>query len=528
MQKKNRLPLLLMFCWSISFLGNIQAQAPADTIVQDYHIDDKIKATKTSGLIRLKVTDFRRSKLVQVPVWIHDRKGQYWHGTTDKNGEVFFLLPYNKSYQVNVDQEENYRKFSIPKSANYFKTVKVVFMSSRVKETERDGIIFQDLAPGMMPTASRVLVNIKIADLEDRPLENEVLYFEGQKNKKRYHSKTNAKGMSTLMLPKGETYCIHSYAFTNITCKEFEESNTSRTSRFEFNTISTAAFKQRELERARLLAQRDSFQRAQRQRDSIMLARQAYQNFYLHHRYKKRDFSKIESNIRKVVNIDQEAMQKDDSYFEHNGDEIKAMFYRNKDQWKNKRIIANIDCSMYQYIDELMVWNYSNPEEQQNNKYWLFNGFNYTASENHEGHSRRGIFHVSENNVQGFFNTIDKIVNFSCRGSRLENVVEALILGAEGKSPEEDLLFIADNFSDVSDLEKLKDLKAPVHVLLTQSDYGINENYLEIAYHSGGSIHTRQVDIEAQQLKALKNGESLLIGKHAYTFYKGKFLKQNS
>ncbi|MFT7606473.1 MAG: hypothetical protein ACI8VT_004076, partial [Saprospiraceae bacterium] len=241
--------------------------------------------------------------------------------------------------------------------------------------------------------------------------------------------------------------------------------------------------------------------------------------------YENRDFKIIEANIKKVAVMDQEGLTKNNNYYAEMGDEIKAIFYRNKDQWNQKRIIANIDCSMYQYVDELMVWNYSNASEQKNNTYWLFNGFNY--SNNHDGEDSprsRGIFQVPQNNVEGFFNTIDKIVNFSCRGSRLENVVEALILGADGKTPEEDLLFIADNYSDVKDLDKLVDLKVPVHVLLTASQYGINENYLEIAYHSGGSIHTSNQDIGASQLKALKNGDRLSIGKFAYTFYKGKFL----
>ena len=526
MKKANFLLLVVCLCFHFTLLANSTCLVFNDTIIQNYHIADKVKATKTEALIRLKVTDFRQTKLENVPIWVHNKKGQYWHGTTDKNGEVFFLLPNNSSYQTNVDEEENYRDFVIPKKSNYFKTVKVVLLTSRVKETDRNDTIFQKLAPGITPTASRVLVKIKIADLEGRPLENEVLYYDGQQSKKTYFSITNAKGLSSLMLPKGDTYCIHSYAFRDITCKTLEKSNTSRTSRFEFNTISTAEFKQREIERQMLLARRDSIQHARRLRDSMMLARNQYQNFYLHHRYENRDFKLIEANIKQVVLQDQEALSANNNYYTEMGDEIKAIFYRNKNEWKQKRIVANIDCSMYKYIDELMVWNYSDEAEQENNTYWLFNGFNY--NNNHDGKDSprsRGIFQVQKNTVEGFFNTIDKIVNFSCRGNRLENVVEALILGSDGKKADEDLLFIADNYSDVKDLHKLKELKVPVHVLLTASEYGVNENYLEIAYHSGGSIHTASQDIQAAQLKELKNGDRLSIGKFAYTFYKGKFLK---
>lgn len=496
----------------------------SDTIIQNFHFEDKVKATKTETLIRMWVTDFRKNKLAGIPVWVHNNRGQYWQGTTDEKGEVFFLLPYNQRYQTNLAGEENYRKFTIPKKPKNFQTVKVVLMTSRVNEVVRNDTVFQQLSPGTMPTASRVLVNVHIKDLEDRPLEDEVICFEGKKSKKVYQITTNRSGKGVLMLPKGDTYCVHSYAYRDVFCKEFEQNTHSRTSQFVLNMISTAEFKERAAERAKLLAWRDSMRQVQRQRDSLRLAREQYQNFYLHYHYKRQNFQQIEANIRTVALKDRKAAQEDDQFYNQLGDEIKTMFFRNKEQWKKKRIIANIDCSMYPYIDQLLVWNYTDKTEQQHNRYWLFNGFN-NAHEKLDTHSRRGIFEVTQNDVKGFFTTIDKIVNFRCGRNRLENVVEALILGAEGKTNAEDLLFIADNYSDVSDLHKLNELKAPVHVLLTASEYGINENYLEIAYRTKGSIHTNNIDINWNRLKKLEDGEVLKIGKFQYRFFKGKFLK---
>ncbi len=74
-------------------------------------------------------------------------------------------------------------------------------------------------------------------------------------------------------------------------------------------------------------------------------------------------------------------------------------------------------------------------------------------------------------------------------------------------------------------MHKLADLKMPVRVLLTASSRGINEQYLEIAYRTGGSVHTRDEDISKAQLKGLKDGERLRIGKYDYRFLKGRFLK---
>ncbi len=522
---KNVALIFLSFCCCIFSANPLSAASIlSDTIIQNYHIQDQVKATKTEALIRMRLTDFRKEKLANITVWVHNSKGQYWQGTTDEKGELFFLLPYNQRYQTNLAGQENYRKFSVPKKNKHFQTVKVVLMTAGIKEIVRNDTVFQSLSPGAMPTASRVLLKLQVMDLENRPLAHEEIAFEAKKSGKVYFVSTDKNGHSTLLLPKGETYCVHSYAYRNISCKEFEPTNHSRTSKFVFNMISTAEFKKRERERALLLARRDSIQRAERIRDSIRLARNQYTNFYLHYKYENRDFKLIETNIKKLALQDREAAKSDTQYYTTMGDEIRSMFHRNKEQWKQKRIIANIDCSMYQYIDELLVWNYSDQAEQQNNQYWLFNGFNYYGEE-HSDQSRRGIFHVPQNNVKGFFTTIDRIVNFSCRGSRLENVVEALILGANGKSQNEDLLFIADNYSDVDDLHKLDELSVPVHVLLTASQYGINENYLEIAYQTKGSIHTIQEDIDWNRLKRLQDGDVLQIGKFQYRFFKGKFLK---
>lgn len=515
----------LLMCNTL-FSQQIPNSTSPDTIVQNFHRTDKIQPTQKEALVRFKVMDFRKQALVGIELLVHhQRSNRYWQGTTDEYGEAFFLLPNNLEYTTNVDQEVDYRKFSIPKKAKHTQSLTVVYMSTRIKEVEKNDTIYQYLTRGQMPTRTRVLVTIRIADLDNHPLYKEELYFVSRKTQKVYLALTNSRGSAQLMLPKGDTYCVQTYGFQDITCKTYEDSPHSRTSSFVLHTISTEEFKQREKERARLLARRDSMRHEQRLRDSTRLAEMEGYNFYLQHFYAKRDFDKIRTNVEKVAFKDQEAIAKNPAYYAANQQEIKAMLYRNKEQWAAKRIIANIDCSMYQYLDELMVWNYSDEQEQNNNTYWLFNGFQNDSKPSGSGNDRRGIFHVPNNDIEGFCKTVDKIVNFSCGGSRLENVVEALILGAKDKSPAEELLFIADNYSDVSDLNKLKDLHVPVRVLLTASEYGINEHYLEIAYRTGGSIHTINEDIPSQHLQTLKDGQQLPIGKYVYQFFKGRFMK---
>ncbi|MFK7809826.1 MAG: hypothetical protein AB8F74_18615 [Saprospiraceae bacterium] len=519
---------LLVFLLSITFqFGYSQNTTPNDTISQNYHRSDEIKPTNSEALVRLLVMDFRKNRIGNMPLWVWNKKtNQYWQGITDENGEAFFLLPNNNKYTVNLNEETDYRKFTIPKEKKLTKTFKVVCMSTRIQETERNDTIFQKLAPGQMPTQSRVLVNIKMADFENQPLVKESIFYVSQKSQKVYAALTNSQGKATLMLPKGDTYFVSTCIFQNLHTKTYEDRPSSRTSTLELECLSTEEFKRRKAERARLLAERDSTLAAQRLEYIAQISKTDRFNFYLQHYFAKLDAATIEKNVLNRVSDEKEKLAKNPRYYVDHGQEISAMLQRNKDDWKQKRIVANIDCSMYKYIDELLVWNYSDDSERSNNTYWLFNGFQNKSKKSNDDHHSRGIYHVVKNDVEGFATTIDKIVNFSCGANRLENVVEALIIGAKDKQAEEELLFIADNYSDASDLHKLNQLKTPVRVLLTASTYGINEHYLEIAYRTGGSVHTKDEDISKDRLRQLEDGDLLVIGGRGYTFMKGRFLKQ--
>jgi hypothetical protein len=526
--KSSNLVLVILFLFQITTAHsqNSSNNTHADTIFQCYYRADNKEASDKEALVGLAVTDFQKNPLPNMPLWVWDKKNnQYWQGKTDERGEVFFLLPVNQAYTVNLNGESDYRKFTIPKEKKLSKTFKVVCMSTRISETERNDTIFQQLAPGQMPTMEKVLVQIKLFDFDNNPLPGERMFYVAKKTKKVYVAVSDRQGRATLMLPKGDTYVVNSEVFPAITSKTYEDRPSSRTSTLELQTFSTAEFKRRELERARFLAQRDSILAVQRSRDSQQLANRPDINFYLQHFYGKGDFQQLEKRVLEVVQKEQTAIKGDPNYYQTNGQEIKAMLHRNKAQWKEKRIIANIDCSMYQYIDELLVWNYTDEQEKNGNHYWLFNGFQNKHKGIVDDHHRRGIYQVQQNNVEGFCKTIDKIVNFQCGGNRLENVVEALTIGAQGMRPEEELLFIADNYSDVSDLHRLNELTQPVNVLLTASTYGINEQYLEIAYRTGGSVHTNYEDIPKEKLQSLQDGERLKIGIHQYRFMKGRFLK---
>lgn len=63
----------------------------------------------------------------------------------------------------------------------------------------------------------------------------------------------------------------------------------------------------------------------------------------------------------------------------------------------------------------------------------------------------------------------------------------------------------------------------PIHIVLCGTEFGVNEQYLEIAWKTAGSIHTIEQDIE--DLTKLADGETITIGAYQYRVSKGKFIQ---
>ena len=108
-----------------------------------------------------------------------------------------------------------------------------------------------------------------ILDLDDKPIEGEVLYFAAEKGKKVYVVTTNKSGKANLMLPKGDNYCFSTEFYPNLKCYDIPNYKQAGQLTITFNTIGTQALRKRKAERERQAAIRDSLYRLARMRDSL-------------------------------------------------------------------------------------------------------------------------------------------------------------------------------------------------------------------------------------------------------------------
>lgn len=74
----------------------------------------------------------------------------------------------------------------------------------------------------------------------------------------------------------------------------------------------------------------------------------------------------------------------------------------------------------------------------------------------------------------------------------------------------------------MKDIALLSQLKTPVRIILCGNDVDVNEDYLNIAYKTGGSIHHMQSDLI--NLASMTEGSKVKIRGHNYMLLNGKFV----
>jgi hypothetical protein len=83
-----------------------------------------------------------------------------------------------------------------------------------------------------------------------------------------------------------------------------------------------------------------------------------------------------------------------------------------------------------------------------------------------------------------------------------------------------DIVLLADD-SDMRDIKLLKRIKKPVHIILCGTKRGINQQYLQLAYYTKGSIHTSNNSV---YMKTLKNGDHIELDNDLFVFQNGEFI----
>ncbi len=170
---------------------------------------------------------------------------------------------------------------------------------------------------------------------------------------------------------------------------------------------------------------------------------------------------------------------------------------RNK-TWKNKLIVADLTGSMYPYGQQVSTWLKLHFLKDTTSQHFVFfNDGDKKKDDEKKIGATGGVYHCRAKTVDELISTMELTIRKGQGGDAPENPIEAIIYGLNKSGKVDDVVLIADNWAKARDIKMLARIKVPVRVILCGVVEGmeINEDYLNIAYKTKGSVHTIEQDI---------------------------------
>lgn len=198
---------------------------------------------------------------------------------------------------------------------------------------------------------------------------------------------------------------------------------------------------------------------------------------------------------------------------------IYRVFARNKD-WKKVMMVVDMTGSMFPYIGQLLVWFKKNYEGEKIKYYALFNDGDNIADNKKVIGNTGGVHAFEAKDYKKLKKDIEDVRKMGEGGDDPENDIEALLKASAAYRDYVDIVLLADD-SDIRDMSLLKRFKRPVHIILCGTKKGINPQYLKLAAHTKGSIHTANNDV---YIKALKEGQEVTLDNDIFIWESGTFV----
>ncbi len=167
---------------------------------------------------------------------------------------------------------------------------------------------------------------------------------------------------------------------------------------------------------------------------------------------------------------------------------------RNRDIWDSILVVVDWTGSMYPYGSQIVKWHHQHFDNSPISFFSVFNDGDMNTKKK-IGYTG-GVYMIEALNVDAVIETFFLTGSRGNGGDAQENDIEAILEGMNYFNDYRDIVLIADN-SCIRDFELITRLDKPVHVIMCGYNprFGINEQYVELAIATGGSIHTIDEDI---------------------------------
>ncbi len=262
-----------------------------------------------------------------------------------------------------------------------------------------------------------------------------------------------------------------------------------------------------------------------RKEDSLRIAKRDSE-YLLFEKSKEKSATGLSQEVTGLVADAVKNKKINEQWFVEQENTVGAVLYRHKDVWKSRMIVTDVTGSMYPYMKQVALWHVLEMMEKTPSDYVFFNdGDNLPDAAKVTG-STGGIYFCMKQQPDSVISTMYTAMFNGNGGDAPENNIEAMLAAVQQKKMQTELILVADSYSPVKDMALLEKLKVPVRVVLCGSaTTWPNTDYLEIAWRTGGSIHTIEEDIST--LSKLHDEDRITINGMTYQFMGGRFLALN-
>jgi len=199
------------------------------------------------------------------------------------------------------------------------------------------------------------------------------------------------------------------------------------------------------------------------------------------------------------------------------------VFKRNN--WKNITVAADLTGSMSPYLSQVFFWYKLTFATNDFSEFIFFNDGDMKKDAYKAAGKTGGIYYCKSANKDSVFKTASRCINNGWGGDIQENNIEAILFAIKQNPDIKKIIMIADNWAPMRDYCLMSQIKIPVHVIICGKLPGmpINTEYLDLARHTKGSIHTIEEDID--KLTEIAEGKSIEIDGYKYVVSGGRFVK---
>lgn len=195
-------------------------------------------------------------------------------------------------------------------------------------------------------------------------------------------------------------------------------------------------------------------------------------------------------------------------------------------EWDSCLMVVDFTGSMYGYGAEAVLWQLLNEDSSGITHCAFFNDGDGVKTRKKVLGNTGGVYVEKTAHPDRVLRAMRKTKNRGNGGDSPENDMEAMASSLLALKNTEEVVLIADNKSCIRDFVLLTYMRRPVHVILCGTEAGINHQYINLAWLTGGSIHTKDMDLDFRSDSVLQSiqDEDFIVAGVEYTLLQNGYL----